>query len=160
MDRYKDIFLQNKANEIDEIQREYILKYLPFYSEVSNDDLAYIFSYFHYKLNSLFQFLNHKINVNFHYNADESRELIKLILDLEQLKKELERTKYSFKINEKYKNYIEQCSNFLEGSDGSAIPEEMEKIDLIESSPIFFINKKQTPIDKNITFDEAYIHIL
>lgn len=158
MDRYKKIFLRNKANEIDDVQREYVLKYLPFYSEVSNDDLAYIFSYFHYKLNSLFQFLNHKMNVNHHYNADESRELIKLISDINQLKKELEKTKYKFEIDKHYKNYMEQCNNFLEGSRGSPIPENMKKIEIIESSPIFYMIKNYIPIEKNINFDEPYIN--
>ncbi len=33
-----------------------------------------LFAYFHQELNQLFDFMNYKIGVNFHYNANESRK--------------------------------------------------------------------------------------
>jgi len=161
MDKYKDIFLQNKANELTNDEAEkYVVGFLPYYLDIVNDDLAYIFSYFHYSFNNLFRFLNHKMDTNLHYNADESRDLINLISNLKQISKELEKTKYCFKIDESYQKNINQCNIFLKGSGGSAIPEDMEKINIIESNPIFYLINNQAPIDTNITFDEAYIHNL
>jgi len=159
MDKYKEIFLQNKANEkINEETIEFTKEYLPFYSDVNNNNLAYLFAYFHYKLNSLFQFMNDKTNVNHHYNADASRELISLISSQKQLSRELKSSEYAFTINENYSTTMDICNNFLEGSGGSAIPDDFKQIDIIEAMPIFHIVKKQAPIDTNIIFDEVHIH--
>lgn len=159
MNQYKEIYLQNKANEfaIEDIKK-YEIKYLPFYSDINNDDLAHIFSYFHYKLNKLFSFLNDKINVNHHFNADESRELISLIKDILQIKKELENTKYDFNIDEVYHLNIHFCNPFLKGSGGSRIPEDFKKLDIKESSPIFSLKNNNVPIEKTIVFNEEHIH--
>jgi len=156
---YKEIFIKNKADEILSTSNdlEYINKYLPFYKDIYSDDLSYIFAYFHYKFNSLFQFMNEKININNHYNADESRELIALIDNEKQIFKELQNSKYSFSIKENYIKIMSYCSQFLESSGGSHIPEEMEKINIIESSPIFCMTNKSV-IDENIIFDEEHIH--
>lgn len=154
---YKEVFIKNKANEIPSDCKEEILKYLPFYKGIYSDDLSYIFAYFHYKFNSLFQFMNEKININHYYNADESRELIYLINYEKQIFRELQNSKYSFSLDENYQKIISNCTKFLEGSGGSTIPEEMEKLNTIESSPIFYMVNQST-IEENIIFDEEYIH--
>lgn len=144
--KYIDIFIKNKCNEIPLDYMDDINKLLPFYSNVSSDDLCYLFSYLHYRLNFLFEFINHKITVNHHYNADSSRELI-LIVDLYQkLKHELGNTKYTFNIDSEYLKIINICNIFLEGSGGSSIPEDFEKINIVESKPIF--NLISNPLNK------------
>jgi len=157
MTDYKEIFIRNKANEISIDCKEEINKYLPFYKDIHSDDLSYIFAYFHYKFNYLFQFMNEKMTRGRHYNADESRDLIALIDNKEQLSKELQNTKYSFNINDSYLKIISHCNEFLVASGGSSIPEEIKKLDIIESSPIFYMTNMST-IDENIVFDEEHIH--
>lgn len=154
---YKEVFIKNKANEIPSDCKEEILKYLPFYKGIYSDDLSYIFAYFHYKFNSLFQFMNEKININHHYNADESRELIYLVNYEEQIFRELQNSKYSFSLDENYLKIISDCTKFLEASGGSSIPVEMKKLNTIESSPIFYLINQST-IEDNIIFDEEHIH--
>lgn len=134
---YIDIFIKNKCNEIPVNYAEDINKFLPFYTDVSNDDLAYLFSYFHHRFNYLFHFLNNKININYYYNADESRELISLIEAIRQLTKTLENSKYSFDIDNEYFKIIDICKVFLSGMRGSTIPDDLKKIDIIEAQPIF-----------------------
>jgi len=159
MNQYKEIYLQNKANEFTtEDIKKHVIQYLPFYHDISNDDLAYLLAYFHYKLNELFSFLNYKIDVNRHFNADESRDLISLINSILQVNKELEKTIYFFNINEKYKQNIELCKNFLQGSGGSTIPEYVYEIEIIESSPIFYLKNNNVPIEETIIFNEYHIH--
>ncbi len=157
MTDYKQIFIKNKANEIPSDCKEKINKYLPFYKDINSDDLSYIFAYLHYKFNDLFQFMNEKMTKGRHYNADESRELIALIDNKEQLSKELQSTKYSFNINDSYLKIISDCNNFLVASGGSPIPEEIEKLNIIESSPIFYMSNNST-FEENIIFDEEHIH--
>lgn len=135
--KYIDIFIKNKCDEIPIDYTENINKFLPFYSDISSDDLTYLFSYLHYKFNSLFEFLNDKMNVNNHYNADESRELISTIDLKQKLDKALSDSQYAFVIDNEYLKLIDICDRFLEGSGGSAIPEDFKKIDIIEVKPIF-----------------------
>lgn len=154
---YKEVFIKNKVNDIPNDCKEEIKKYLPFYRNVQSDDLSYIFAYFHHKFNILFQFINQKINVNHHYNAEQSRELISLISNEKQLFKELQNSQYSFTLDDSYLKIISDCIKFLEGSGGSPIPENMEQMIIVESKPIFYMINKST-IDENIIFDEEHIH--
>jgi len=136
-DKYIEIFIKNKCNEISSDHKEDIHKLLPFYSDIVDDDMAYLFSYLHYRLNDLFQFINDKITVNHHYNADESRELITIIALYQKLEKALKDSKYAFEIDNEYLKIINICDTFLEGSGGSAIPEDLKKINIMEVKPIF-----------------------
>jgi predicted nucleotide-binding protein len=137
MDEFIEIFIKNKANEIPTHNVENISKFLPFYTTVSNDDLAYIFAYLHSSYNSLFQFLNGKISVNRHYNADESRELISVIDIYKGLDKSLKDSVYQFELDSEYLNILNHCELFLSSSGGSSIPEDFSKVDIIEIKPIF-----------------------
>jgi hypothetical protein len=83
--KHIDIFIKNKYNEMSEYYIKDTDKFIPFYSDISNDELTYLFAYLHYKFNILFEFVNYKMNVNdnmsinHHYNANASRELISII---------------------------------------------------------------------------------
>jgi len=144
---YIDIFISNKCNDIPKNDIENINKFLPFYSDIPSDDLAYLFSYLHSSFNSLFQFINHKITVNYHYNADESRDLIAVIDIYEKLNNALKTSKYSFQIDREYLKLINKCSEFLLGSGGSAIPDDFQKVNIVEVKPIFtLLNKESTDI--------------
>lgn len=137
MDEFIEIFIKNKANEIPTHNAEYINKFLPFYTTIVNDDLAYIFAYLHFSYNSLFQFLNEKIAVNRHYNAGESRELISIVDLYKRLDKSLKNSIYKFELDSEYLNILNQCELFLSSSGGSAIPEDFSKVNIIEIKPIF-----------------------
>ena len=102
MEEFIEIFIKNKANEIPDKYTKRINKFLPFYTTIQNDDLAYLFAYLHFSYNSLFEFLNNKISVNRHYNADASRELIFVIDLYNKLHKSLNKTKYEFILEKQY----------------------------------------------------------
>lgn len=137
MEEFIEIFIKNKANEIPDKYTESINKFLPFYTTIHNDDLAYLFAYLHFSYNSLFEFLNNKISVNRHYNADASRELIFVIDLYNKLNKSLNKTKYEFILDKQYLEILNICETFLSSSGGSSIPEDFLKIDIIEIKPIF-----------------------
>jgi predicted nucleotide-binding protein len=137
MEEFIEIFIKNKANEIPDKYTESINKFLPFYTTIQNDDLAYLFAYLHFSYNSLFEFLNNKISVNRHYNADASRELIFVIDLYNKLNKSLNKTKYEFILEKQYLEILSICETFLSSSGGSSIPENFLKIDIIEVKPIF-----------------------
>jgi len=150
--KYIDIFIKNKCDEIPTDYIEDINKFLPFYSDISSDDLTYLFSYLHYKFNSLFEFINDKMNFNNHYNADESRKLISTIDLKQRLDKALENSQYAFEIDNEYLKIIHICETFLEGSGGSAIPEDFKRIDIIEVKPIFNLLNSSYKANTETTF--------
>lgn len=136
MDSNIEIFIKNKCNEISSDHAGDINKFLPFYTAVANDDLAYLFAYLQYRFNSLFDFLNYKLN-NHHYNAHESRELIFLIELYRKLNKALNGTKFEFKLDNDYLEVVNKCESFLSNSGGSAIPNDFKRIYTVEVKPIF-----------------------
>ncbi|MDY0237304.1 MAG: protein kinase family protein [Campylobacterales bacterium] len=140
MNEFIETFIKQEADDIPELNSDQINKFLPYYKDIANNDLAYLFAYIHSTLNILFDFMNYKIDANGHYNANQSRELIRII-DLEKnLYNELKNSNYSFHIEKSYLNTINLCDNFLSQSGGSTIPNNFNKIILIKARPIFHLS--------------------
>lgn len=136
MNDYIELFIKNKCNEIPSTYTDEINKFLPFYTTIPSNDLAYLFAYLHYRYNILFDFINYKLH-NHHYNADESRELISLIELYRKLEKALAETKLNFQLDDYYLETIKKCETFLSSSGGSTISEDFQRIYTVEVKPIF-----------------------
>ena len=130
-------------NKIDEYGEENVNRLIALYESVPNERLKRIFSIIHFQLNYLFKYLNERLT-NGHYTAQESRELIYWIDQIEEIQSNLKNTDMEFDIDEYYKGIIERCSDFLQRSGGSPIPSGFEKINLIQIEPIFIIEKTVT----------------
>lgn len=89
---------------------------------------------------------------NGHFNAAESRQLMDYIKLYEDMEYVLKNTELSFKINDEYKNLINECKKFLVSSGGSTIPTDLIHVRLIDYGPIFFmmrtINIKRENIEE------------
>lgn len=132
-----EIYIDNKYDDLIGTEKLGSLsKYLEFYRDIEYEELKYLFSFFHSSLNNSFKFLNSKL-YNRHYNAEESRVLIALIDNIEQVLNALLQYKISYRLDKYYLKIIDQCKNFLLSSGGSSIPEDFVKIDIIEIKPIF-----------------------
>lgn len=130
-------------NKIDEYGDENVNRLITVYEPVPNERLKKIFSKIHFQLNHLFKYLNERLT-NGHYTAQESRELIYWIDQIEEIQSNLKKTDMEFDIDEYYKGIIKKCSDFLQRSGGSPIPSGFEKINLIQIEPIFIIEKTVT----------------
>ncbi len=127
------VFIQNQVNKlIDDNEDNDYIQYLPFYENIEDKNLKYLFSYFQYHLNHLFNFMNQKQNG--HYNAEQSRQLISLIKDIRKVISIVKK----FKIDDQYLKIIDECSTFLLHSGGSPIPDNFEQIEIIDFKPIFY----------------------
>ena len=128
----REFFLKDKYEQyqIPEVVRTEAL-----YENISNRYLKSLFAILQQEFNRLFKFMYGKSNG--HYNAEESRQLIEYIKLYEDMEFVLKESDYSFKINENYKKLIEKCKTFLQNSGGSAIPNDLEQIRLLEYEPIF-----------------------
>lgn len=74
---------------------------------------------------------------NYHFNADESRELIYYIETYEDVQSTLKNTVNAFELDSDYCCFFEECKNFLSRSGGSEIPKSLNRIKLKEYEPIF-----------------------
>ena len=141
-----EYFLDKK---VAEIQRDEFIDTSNLYDDVADDRLRYIFSVLHYEFNRLIKFMYSK--KNFHFNANESRELLKYIKVYKETKEVLKNTGNSFELDQDYDSFLRECGKFLQSSCGSEIPEDLQKIELKEYEPIFsFVEQVeiQTPTEK------------
>lgn len=130
-------FYLNKRCE--DIQIESALRFEELYNNVNNQKLKIIFATLHQEFNRLIKFMYNKTNG--HFNAEESRQLDYYINFFEDTKYNLKDTIYSFDINEDYKTFLRECTNFLSLSGGSTIPENLNHIRIIDYEPIFYFQK-------------------
>lgn len=136
--RANDVIAEQLYN-LDDSEKDYEFENL--YRNVEDEDLELLFTILHSNLIKLFRTLNERLptrNDTAHFWAEPSRELIKNIENIFSLYYGLRKTKFEFQIDEYYIDILNECRNFLSQSGGSAIPENMDKIDLFYSTPIFY----------------------
>jgi len=150
-----DNYLQNKLSEFGE---ENISRMIEIYEQISNPRLRKIFAKIHFEVNYLLKYLNGRI-VNYdldsefggHYTANESRELIKWIDQIDEIRSNLRGTPSQFDVHQYYKQILEQCNGFLKSSGGSPIPKGTEKVTLLLIEPMFIIESQIEIVRKDIT---------
>ncbi len=134
-DNLRQYFLTKDPKSI----REYAL-----YSNIENEKLKEVFTMTHHKLNCLIKFMNSKSKSNNHYNAEESRQLFNLIDTIDEAKRGLSDSAFSFYIVDKYNQFIEYIYPILELSGGTPIPEEYTDFPIDAYEPIFIFDKSIT----------------
>ncbi|MFI3132264.1 protein kinase family protein [Mammaliicoccus sciuri] len=131
------------SNILDEINHiEVNDKYFKVYEDVKNEELKILFSALHHILTEEFKLMNHKLPANDsdeYFWAENSRNLISCIDNIEQLYNSLNNTSLSFKIDNYYKNILEDCKVFLRKYKGSTIPKGMKKINIYSKKKIFVL---------------------
>ncbi|QQQ80153.1 protein kinase family protein [Saccharothrix sp. 6-C] len=110
--------------------------FLRLYS-TTDSNLAPVFASFHQRLNYLLDFMNQKKRVNGHYNADESRQLLDLIVELEEVQATLRRVGVEFWISPVYQLALDRCKKFLTRSGGSSIPDDFGPIAVERYDQVF-----------------------
>lgn len=91
----------------------------------------------HGRLNGLFDFMNEKAQVNHHYNADPSRELLDLITEIRSIQDGLKRIGITLQLRDDYQGVLDYVSSFLTRSGGSPIPDDFTGIVVVEYEPVF-----------------------
>lgn len=119
-------------------------EFLDLYKNVEYSKLCEIITTLHHYFTSLFRTMNERLptgEYGNHFWAAPSRELIDIIEITLGLYNVLKGSKYAFEIDDYYFNLIKKCKNFLSSSGGSALPPNMEKIELYYIQPIFIMEK-------------------
>lgn len=133
-----DYFLKTKC---EENQVEGVLRTEELYKNISNTHLKQLFAFMHQNINGLINFMQAKKNSNGHYNADESRELLRMIKLYEDMEYALKSTPMAFRLEEKYVDMLKFCNGFLQESGGSAIPDDLPEFKIVEYDPIFYMSE-------------------
>lgn len=118
-----------------------------------------IFACLHDRLNKLMASMKRrKDNNDLYFTAAESRELIEIINDLEKFTANLSKLGIKVRIEETYRQFLDECKAFLQPSGGSTIPENIE-ISIIEYDPVFSVSgviSEKRPGKLDIKFDNEY----
>ncbi|UNL87571.1 protein kinase family protein [Priestia koreensis] len=141
MDINNFLSFQEKELKIYESE-EYTTLYSDLYSEITHVKLQKIFINLHGKLNSLISSMNEKLpngNQNSYYIATDSRELIKIIENIEEIQKRLSSSDCSFSIDEYYEKAFNEWKELLQPM-GTTIPSHTPKFELYYEKPIFKTN--------------------
>jgi serine/threonine protein kinase len=86
--------------------------------------------------------MNYKKSVNGHYNADQSRDLLDLINEIDETKALLERAGISIEMDPEYRSVLEICKTFLQQTQGSSIPDSFQRIQIKKYDPIFWSSER------------------
>lgn len=143
-----DLILDSYIEKISEnnIKDRYVNLYKNDYSE----KYIKIFSYFHQKLNDLFTFMNSKNESNKHFNAWESRDLLFIINSIDDLNLDLNTYWEEIIIKKEYQDLLKIMRTFLSSSWWSGIPNDFERIQIINYEPIFSTNNKKIILNNKI----------
>lgn len=136
------------------------------YDSVPNEDLQALLAAYHTSLNLWLGIINddirydvdgagNRISRGGYFHAEDSRNYLSIIEEIDQLKTKLHGTKYAFTIcNANYEAAISQARKFVKKSGGSNIPEDYESVDIEELAPIFQLASGVT-----ITRDRQSIYV-
>lgn len=95
IDKRTTLIINDYLLEFDDYQLR--STYSQLYDDLITDQrIARLFSIIHQKLDELFRFMNNKSKTNHYYNANESRELLRLIEIIDGLQLTLKTTSYNF----------------------------------------------------------------
>jgi tRNA A-37 threonylcarbamoyl transferase component Bud32 len=110
------------------------------YGGIENANLREILASLHKQFLVLFKCMNERLptgNYNNHFWADPSRSLIFAIDMALSLQRSLKNSNEAFDIDNYNQGLFNFCQKFLQRSGGSTLPENMDKIELYYTIPIF-----------------------
>lgn len=127
---------------------------------------GHMFAVLHKRLNQHFEEINGRAETTRHYWADNSRELLQLIKDLETDLHNLNRAGVDVTLDSRYWDAIERCRPWLSPSGGSPVPEDFQLIEVLKYDPVFTIGgstvtlkKQQSPIDLKMIGEGSYANV-
>ena len=152
MEAIKDdnlVYIKEKLDDyIERFDEENRHRHIDFYNDIPSSQLKEFFSILHFHINRLFKYMNRRLNYKT-YTAAESRDLIYIMEEIKTVHSKLKDTQYEFEFDSYYEDIMNQCDLFLQ-SGNSNIPNDFERIDIIEDKPLFTVNS-YIPVKRNET---------
>jgi tRNA A-37 threonylcarbamoyl transferase component Bud32 len=139
----------------------------PRFSRLYDDaDWGHMFAVLHKQLNQHFSAINSRAKTNPHYWAENSRDLLALIDEIEKDLHALKRSGVEVEFDARYQEALDRCRPWLSPSGGSKIPEDFEPIELVEYEPVFTraamsvkLKKEQQSVPRKMVGSGSYAHV-
>lgn len=126
-------------------------------------EFGHMFAVLHRRLNKHFDDINGRAKTTHHYWAENSRDLLALIEEVNQLRHDLRRAGIEVVLSDRYQNALEKCEPWLSPSGGSQVPEDFEQIDVVAYEAVFTrpsttvqLRKQQAPVDLKMVGEGSY----
>jgi len=139
----------------------------PAFSRLYDDpEWGHMFAVLHKRLNEHFADINGRAKSTHHYWAENSRDLLALIDQIEADLHSLKRAGVEVELADSYQNVLERCRPWLAPSGGSVVPEDFEPIELIGYQQVFDfaarsvkLQKHETPVEMVMVGSGSYAHV-
>jgi eukaryotic-like serine/threonine-protein kinase len=126
----------------------------------------HMFAVLHKRLNEHFTAINGRAETTHHYWADNSRDLLSLIKEIEADLHALRRAGVEVSLADSYHDALERCRPWLSPSGGSTVPEDFAPIEVIDCEPVLThaaksvkLQKRQEPIGLKMVGSGSYAHV-
>lgn len=100
-------------------------------------EFGHMFSVLHQRLNEHFLSINDRALSTHHYWAENSRDFLSLIRELDEDLYELKRAGVDARLVDSYEEALERCKPWLSQSGGSTVPEDFAPIEVVKYEPVF-----------------------
>lgn len=140
----------------------------PLFARLYEDDpeFGHMFSVLHQRLNEHFSDINDRALSTHHYWAENSRNLLTLIRELNEDLYELKRAGVEARLAESYQEALERCKLWLTRSGGSTVPADFKPIDVIKYEPAFnrasdniTLTKQPNSLKLSMVGEGSYAHV-
>ncbi|OZF01262.1 protein kinase family protein [Rhodococcoides fascians] len=128
--------------------------------------LGHMFAVLHKLLNEHFTAINGRAETTHHYWADNSRELLWLIKDVEADLHTLKLAGVEVELADSYQDALERCRPWLSPSGGSTVPEDFEPIEVVAYEPVLTraakivkLKKHHEAIELKMVGSGSYAHV-
>jgi eukaryotic-like serine/threonine-protein kinase len=127
---------------------------------------GHMFAVLHKRLNEHFTDINGRAKTTRHYWAENSRDLLALIEEIETDLHTLKRSGVEVELNDPYQEALDRCRPWLSPSGGSPVPEDFEPIEVVVYERVFIhapasvsLEKQQTPVELKMVGTGSYAHV-
>ena len=126
-------------------------------------EFGHMFAVLHRRLNSHFDDINGRAKTTRHYWAENSRDLLALIEEINQIRHDLRRAGVEVVLDERYQQALEKCEPWLSPSGGSPVPDDFAQIEVVTYEPVFTrpsttvqLKKQQSPVELKMVGEGSY----
>lgn len=127
---------------------------------------GHMFAVLHKRLNDHFNDINGRAKTTRHYWAENSRDLLALIDEIEADLHTLKRSGVDAELVGSYQDALDRCRPWLSPSGGSPVPEDFKPIDVVAYEPVFVhaassvrLEKQQAPVKLKMIGSGSYANV-
>ncbi|MFG1823818.1 protein kinase family protein [Microbispora bryophytorum] len=114
-----------------------------------DSEFGSMFAYFHEQLTEHFDSINGRARSTRHYWADNSRQLIALAEELNEVLLTLKASGVDVRFDDRYQQAVDRCLPWLSMSGGSTVPDDFEPVVLVRYEPVFVQTATTTVLKKD-----------